>query len=81
MNTTNELIAMIESARSKGGLVRTIRKQKYAPSQFYMSLTTGQQLGPITVQGDETELNRKFEEAQSYLETWKTQANKTRKAA
>jgi len=81
MNTTNELIAVIESAKSKGEFVRTIRKQKYAPSQFYMSLTTGQQLGPIAVQGDEADLTRKFEEAQAYLETWKANASKARKAA
>lgn len=81
MNTTNELIVAIESAKNSGGLVRTIRKQKYAPSQFYMSLMTGQQLGPIGVQGDESELARKFEEAQAYLEALKTQSSKPRKAA
>jgi len=81
MNTKNELIAVIESAVNKGNFVRTIRKQKFAPSQFYMSLTTGQQLGPVNVQGDEAQLVRKFEEAQAYLETLKTNTEKSRKAA
>ena len=81
MNTTNELIAAIVTAAGKGSQVKAIRKQKYAPSQFYMSLTTGQQLGPVNVQGDEAELTRKFDEAQSYLETMKTQTEKSRKAA
>jgi hypothetical protein len=51
MNTTNELIAIINDVRSKGSDVKTIRKQKFAPADFYMSLTNGKQVGPIKCQG------------------------------
>lgn len=67
MATNNELIVVIDSARSSGNSVKCIRKQKYAPSQFYMTLANGKQLGPVSCQGDSDELSRKFDEAQSYL--------------
>ena len=67
MTNTNELIAAIEAVRAKGGSVKSIRKQKYDPSNFYMTCTDGKQVGPVHCQGDTTELNRKFGEAQSYV--------------
>jgi len=67
MSTTNELIHVIDSARKQGNNVKAIRKQKYAPSDFYMTLSDGKQVGPVKCQGDENALNGKFGEAQSYL--------------
>jgi hypothetical protein len=66
-NAGNELIAAIDAARAKGGQVKVIRKQKHDPSNFYMTLSDGKQVGPINVQGNPDELNRKFGAAQSYL--------------
>ena len=68
MKTTpkNELIAVIDECRAKGLGVKAIRKQKYDPCNFYMTRTDGKQLGPITCEGDASELNRKFGEAISY---------------
>jgi hypothetical protein len=66
-NTTNELIVAIDSARARGSNVKSIRKQKHDPSNFYMTCTDGKQVGPIKCAGDQNELNRKFGEAQSYL--------------
>ena len=67
MSTNNELIAMINDVRSQGSDVKTIRKQKYAPADFYMTLTNGRQVGPIKCEGSTEELAGKFAEAQSYL--------------
>jgi hypothetical protein len=67
MSTSNELIAVIDSARAKGTAVKSIRNQKYDPSNFYMTLTDGKQVGPVKCEGDTNELNRKFGEAQSYI--------------
>jgi hypothetical protein len=67
MATTNELIVAIDSARGRGTDVKAIRRQKYDPSNFYMTQTDGKQVGPIKCAGDTAELNRKFGEAQSYL--------------
>jgi hypothetical protein len=67
MSTNNELIVEIDSARARGTNVKAIRKQKYAPADFYMTLEDGKQVGPVKCQGDADELNRKFGEAQSYI--------------
>ena len=67
MNTNNELIVAIDSARAQGSSIRSIRKQKHDPANFYMTRTDGKQVGPIHCSGDTAELNRKFGEAQSYL--------------
>jgi hypothetical protein len=72
MNTSNELIAVIESARTNGNFVKSVRKQKYAPEKFYMTLASGKQLGPIACAGDEESLNRKYDEAVAYLESLKS---------
>lgn len=72
MNIKNELIAMIESARSSGHIVKSIRKQKYAPEAFYMSTVGGRQLGPVTCKGEVEELTRKYDEAVAYLNATKT---------
>jgi hypothetical protein len=65
--TTNELIAVIDDCRAQGTDVKAIRKQKYDPSNFYMTRTDGKQVGPVKVAGGTEELNRKFGEAISYL--------------
>ena len=68
MSTKNELIDVIDSARASGNDVKCIRRQKYDPNNFYMTLVQGgRQVGPVKVEGDINELNRKFGEAQSYL--------------
>jgi hypothetical protein len=67
MSTKNELIDVIDSARSEGANVKSIRRQKYDPNHFYMTRSDGKQVGPVNVEGDTDELNRKFGEAQSYL--------------
>ena len=67
MTKPNELIVAIDSARTRGTNVKAIRKQKHDPNSFYMTLTDGKQVGPIKCEGDPNELNRKFGEAQSYL--------------
>lgn len=79
MNTNNELITVIESARTRGSSVKSIRKQKYAPSQFYISLADGKQLGPVNCEGNQEVLDRKYDEAQTFLESFKPA--KTRIAA
>jgi hypothetical protein len=80
MSTSNELIAVIDSYRTSDTGVKSIRKQKYAPSDFYMTLSSGRQVGPVKCAGEIEELNRKFEEAQAYLGELKGQAT-FRKAA
>jgi hypothetical protein len=82
MSNTNELIAAIDSARSTGATVKAIRKQKYDPNNFYMTLTEGgKQLGPIHCEGNVDELNRKFGEAISYMNALKTTPPQPRAAA
>lgn len=76
-STTNELIAAINTAKSTGTPVKSIRKQKHDPNNFYFTLTDGKQLGPVAVTGDQNELNRKFGEAQSFLNgTKNSQSNR-----
>lgn len=68
MSTKNELIDVIDSARASGNTVKVIKRQKHDPNNFYFNLVQGgKQVGPVKVQGDTNELNRKFGEAQSYL--------------
>ena len=67
MSTKNELIEVIDAARTAGTSVKSIRRQKYAPNDFYMTRSDGKQVGPVKVEGNIDELNRKFGEAQSYL--------------
>lgn len=67
MSTQNELIEVIDASRAKGLGVKSIRKQKYDPCNFYMTLSDGKQVGPVKCEGNNDELNRKFGEAQSYL--------------
>ncbi|HTL29767.1 MAG TPA: hypothetical protein VL282_11115 [Tepidisphaeraceae bacterium] len=81
MSNTNELIEVIDSARAGGNNVKSIRRQKYAPNDFYMTRSDGKQLGPIKVEGAIDELNRKFGEAQSYLAAMKNSPVKPRTAA
>ena len=76
MNNNNELIVAIDSARTNGTTVKSIRKQKHDPNNFYMTLADGKQVGPVNVTGDQNELNRKFGEAQSYLNGLKTNTNR-----
>jgi hypothetical protein len=71
MSTNNELIAVIDVSRAGGSNVKAIRKQKYDPNNFYMTLTDGKQVGPVKVEGNTDELNRKFGEAISYLNAMK----------
>ena len=71
MSTNNELIAVIDQSRGSGSNVKAIRKQKYDPNNFYMTLTDGKQVGPVKVEGNTDELNRKFGEAISYLNAMK----------
>ena len=80
MSTQNELIAVIDSARARGLGVKSIRKQKYDPSNFYMTLTDGKQVGPVKCEGNNDELNRKFGEAQSHVAAFRNHANKQRLA-
>jgi hypothetical protein len=82
MSTKNELIAQIESARSNGTDVKAIRRQKFDPNNFYMTLTEGgKQVGPVKVEGTIDQLNQKFSEAQSFLVASKSNSMPTRKAA
>jgi hypothetical protein len=81
MSTNNELIVVIDSARARGVNVKAIRRQKYAPNDFYMTLSDGKQVGPIKVAGEIDELNRKFGEAQSYMTAMKAAPGKPRSAA
>jgi hypothetical protein len=46
-----------------------------------MTLTDGKQVGPVKVEGNQDELNRKFGEAQSYLNGTKTNQTTTRTTA
>lgn len=72
MSTKNELIDVINSARANGNDVKCIRPQKYDPNNVYMTLVQGgKQVGPVKVEGNMDELNRKFSEAQTYLEGMK----------
>jgi hypothetical protein len=71
MSTKNELVALIDSARTRSIGVKSIRRQKYDPNNSYMSLTDGKQVGPIKVEGNIDQLDRKFAEAQSYLNDMK----------
>jgi hypothetical protein len=82
MSTKNELIAQIEFARSNGTDVKAIRRQKFDPNNFYMTLTEGgKQVGPVKVEGNLDQLNQKFAEAQAYLAGFKTSSSISRKAA
>jgi hypothetical protein len=82
MSTKNELIAQIDSARNNGSDVKSIRRQKYDPNNFYMTLTEGgKQVGPVKVEGSIDQLNQKFAEAQSYLVSSKSGSSPLRKAA
>jgi len=81
MSTTNELITVIDSARARGTNVKSIRKQKFDPNNFYMTLSDGKQVGPVKCEGSTEELNRKFGEAQSYLAGMKNAPGKPRIAA
>lgn len=81
MSTNNELIAQIDSARSKGTGVKSIRRQKFDPNNFYMTRSDGKQLGPVKVEGNIDQLNSKFEEAQAYLANLRTNSSPARKAA
>ncbi len=72
MNTThNELIAVIDTCRAGGSDVKSIRKQKFAPSDFYMTRIDGKQIGPVKCAGNADELNRKFDEAVAHLHSTK----------
>ena len=75
--TSNELIAVIDASRARGNNVKSIRKQKYDPCNFYMTLTDGKQVGPVKCQGNTDELNRKFGEAVSYLNGMKNAPKRT----
>jgi hypothetical protein len=80
MSTKNELIDVINSARASGNDVKSIRPQKYDPNSVYLTLVQGgKQVGPVKVEGDIDELNRKFGEAQAHLAAMKT--TKSRAAA
>ena len=81
MSKNNELIVAIDSARTRGSNVKSIRKQKHDANSFYMTLTDGKQVGPVKVEGNQDELNRKFGEAQSYLNGTKTNQTTTRTTA
>jgi hypothetical protein len=71
MSINNELIAIIDESRARGTNVKSIRKQKYDPNNFYMTLLDGKQVGPVKCDGNTDELNRKFGEAISYLNAMK----------
>ena len=82
MSSKNELIDVIDSARASGNNVKSIRRQKYDPNNFYMTLTEGgKQVGPVKCEGNIDELNRKFGEAQSYLVGTKNAPGKPRATA
>jgi hypothetical protein len=83
MSTKNEIIEVIDSARSSGNPVKVIKRQKHDPNHFYFNLVQGgKQVGPVKVEGDTAELNRKFGEAQSYLAAMKqSPANRQATAA
>jgi hypothetical protein len=76
MSSQNELIAVIDSTRANGLEVKSIRKQKYDPSNFYMTLSDGKQVGPVKCEGNTEELNRKFGEAQSHLAAFRNHPKK-----
>jgi hypothetical protein len=67
MGMNNELIKSIDEACSRGTNVKAIRKQKHDPSNFYMTLEGGKQVGPIKCEGTQDVLNQKFTEAQAHL--------------
>jgi hypothetical protein len=81
MSTNNELIAVIDASRAGGTNVKAIRKQKFDPNNFYMTLTDGRQVGPVKCVGKTDELNRKFGEAISYMNAMKNAAKRTKTAA
>jgi hypothetical protein len=81
MSTTNELITVIDQARARGTSVKSIRRQKYAPNDFYLTQSDGKQVGPVKVEGNIDELNRKFGEAQSYMTAMKNAPGKRASAA
>ena len=81
MSTTNELIAVIDQARTRGTPIKSIRRQRHDPNNFYMSQTDGKQVGPVKVEGNTDQLNAKFGEAQSYLAGMKNAPGKNRAAA
>jgi hypothetical protein len=75
--SNNELITVIDTWRARDTQVKAIRKQKYDPCNFYMTLTDGKQVGPVKCQGSPDELNRKFGEAISYLNAMKNAPRRT----
>ena len=82
MSTKNEIIEVIDSARASGNEVKVIKRQKFDPNKFYFTLAHGgKQVGPVPVEGDMNELNRKFGEAQSYLAGMKSLAGIRRATA
>jgi hypothetical protein len=81
MSNKYELIEVIDSARAAGTSVKSIRRQKYAPNDFYMTRTDVKQVGPVKVEGNIDELNGKFGEAQSYLTAMKSAPSKSRAVA
>jgi len=82
MSSKNELIDVINSARASGNDVKSIRPQKHAPNSVYMTLVHGgRQVGPVNVEGDANELNRKVAEAESYLAALKSKPANNRTAA
>ena len=81
MSNTNELIAQIDSARAGGTTVKQIRRQKFDPNNFYMTLSDGKQVGPVKVEGNSDELNRKFGEAVSYMNAMKNAPKRATTAA
>jgi hypothetical protein len=78
MSNKNELIEVIKTTCAGGMGVKSIRKQKYDPTSFYMTRTDGKQIGPVKCGGSVEELDRKFHEAQAHLEAMKSS---TRRAA
>jgi hypothetical protein len=76
MSNKNELIEVIDSSCTSGFGVKSIRKQKYDPCNFYMTRTDGKQIGPVKCQGSVEDLARKFSEAQSHLEAMKTSTHR-----
>ncbi len=71
MSNKNELIEAIKSTCTIGLGVKSIRKQKYDPCNFYMTRTDGKQIGPVKCEGSAEELERKFSEAEAHLAAMK----------
>ena len=77
----NELIAMMDACRAEGFGVKAIRKQKFDPSNFYMTRSDGRQLGPVKCEGTTEQLNAKFGEAISYMNAMKNAPRRATTAA